>query len=178
MGGIALSILLKGLGFGKLLLGWIWDAIKGICSFAIAKPFQFLTIVLSIALIIAAWYGINTNKKLIETQRIVDEKVLFIEGQDKVLKEYVKALDTEKKNHVASIARNNDAVSRLKRTADDALARAQAAGQAARKDQQRYDTLAEDFGRVNPSTGRPEERIAREEATNDAFIKEWKKVAQ
>lgn len=178
MGGIALGILLKGLGFGKLLLGWIWDAIKGIVAFAVAKPFQFLTIVLSIALMIAAWYGINTSNKLVETQRIVDEKVLFIKGQDKILKEYVKALDTEKKNHVASITRSNDAVSKLKRTADDALARAQAAGRAAKKDQQKYDALAQDFGRANPSTGRPEERISREQATNDAFIKEWKKVAQ
>lgn len=178
MGGIALGILLKGLGFGKLLLGWIWDTIKGIFKFAVEKPFQFLTIVLSIALIFAAWYGLSTKKVLTDTQKIVDEKVLFIKGQDKILKEYVKALDVEKKNHVASITRSNDAVTRMKKTADDALARAKKAGIEAKKDQHKYDTLAQNYGRVNPSTGKPEERIKREEATNDSFIKEWKKVAQ
>jgi tRNA (Thr-GGU) A37 N-methylase len=176
--GLALSFLLKGFGFGKMLLGWVWDFIKGVASFAMAKPFQFLTIVLSLALIGAAWYGFNTKKELVETQQIVEEKVLFIKGQDRVLKEYVTALKVEKQNHVASINRSNEAVARLKRVADNALARAQAAGVAAKKDQQRYNELAEQFGRINPSSGAPEERIEREERTNDEFIGEWKKAAQ
>lgn len=178
MGGLLLGILFKGLGFGKLILTWVWDIIKGIASFAIAKPFQFLTIALSLALIFAAWYGLSTKKELVATQAIVEEKVLFIQGQDKILKEYVTALKVEKQNHVASITRSNEAVAKLKKVADEALAKAQAAGRAAKKDQQRYQELAEEFGRSNPSTGLPEDRIAREEQTNDAFINEWKKVAQ
>lgn len=175
---LALSFLLKGFGFGKMLLGWVWDIIKGIASFAMAKPFQFLTIALSLALIGAAWYGFNTKKQLVETQQIVEEKVLFIKGQDRVLKQYVTALKVEKQNHVASVNRSNEAVARLKRVADDALAKAKAAGQAAKRDQQRYNDLAEQFGRANSSQGTPEERIEREEQTNDAFIGEWKKAEQ
>lgn len=176
MGGIALGILLKGLGFGKILLGWFWDAVKGTFKFAIEKPFQFLTIILSIALIGAAWYGINTKKQLVHTQSIVDEKVLFIKGQDVRLKEYVTALDVEKKNHVNDIKKSNTAVDSIKKTADAALAKAQAAGREALKDKRKFDQLGVDYGRANDSKKSPAERIAREQDTNDSFIKDWKKA--
>jgi hypothetical protein len=176
MVGIALSILLKGLDFGKVLLGWIWDIVKGIFKFAFEKPFQFLTIVLSLALLIAGWYGISTTRELSESQKIVEEKVTFIKGQDIKIKEYVKALDVEKKNHVASIDRSNKAVSNLKKAADEALARANAAGRQAIKDKAQFDQLGRDYGRANNSKAAPAERIKREEATNDSFITEWKKA--
>ena len=83
--GIALEFLLKGLGFGKMVLGFLWDIIKGICGFAVEKPFQFLTIVLSLALVYAGWYGANTTRELTQTKKIVDEKVQFIEKQGKTL---------------------------------------------------------------------------------------------
>lgn len=173
---IIISILLKGLGLGKVLLGWIWDTVKGICKFAVAKPFQFLTIVLSMALIWAGWYGVNTNQELTDTRKIVDEKVLFIKGQDKTIKEYVQALDTEKKNHVASIEKSNSAVASLKRAADKALADAQAAARKAAQDKVKFDKLATDYGRANDSSKPAAERIKREELTNDEFIKDWRKA--
>lgn len=176
MGGIALGILLKALGFGKLLLGWAWDAFKGICKFAIEKPFQFLTILLSLVLVWAGWYTIQTKQQLVETQKVVDEKVKYIKGQDIRLKEYVVALKTEKTNHVNDIKKSNTAVDSIKKAADAAYARAQAAGQKALKDKVKYDDLGRDYGRANISTGKPEERIKREEATNDSFIKEWRKA--
>ena len=176
MGGIAMGILLKGLGFGKLVLGLLWNVLKGILEFAAAKPFQFLTIILSIALIWAGWYGVSTKQELVRTQKIVDEKVEFIEKQDKSLKDYTEKLETEKKNHVADIKKSNKAVDSLKKAADQAYARAQVAAQEAKKDQSKYDKLGSDYGRTNPSTGKPQDRIKREEATNDSFIKEWKKV--
>lgn len=172
--GFALGILLKGLDFGKMLLGWIWDTLKGIFKFAVEKPFQFLTIILSLALIYAAWYGINTKRELIDTNKVVDEKVEFIKGQDIKIKEYVKALDVEKKNHVTSIKRSNDAVADMKRAADNALARANAAGQKALKDKAQFDQMGVDYGRVNDSRATPEQRIKREQETNDSFIKAWR----
>jgi Skp family chaperone for outer membrane proteins len=174
--GIALSILLKGLGFGKMLLGFAWDVIKGIFKFAVAKPFQFLTIVLSLALIYAGWYAYGTNQELVETRKIVEEKILFIKGQDKILKEYVQALDTEKKNHQTSIKRSNEAVADLKKAADRALANAQAAGRRAEKDKAKFEQLGRDYGRANDHTKPAQERIDREQATNDEFIKDWRKA--
>lgn len=172
---MGLGILLKILGFGKILLGFAWDAIKGIFKFASEKPFQFLTIALAAALLITGWFAYGTSQKLTATQKIVDEKVLFIEGQNKTIKEYVKALDVEKKNHVSDIRRGNDAVASIKKSADAALARAQEAAREALKDKAKFDKLGSDYGRSNPSTGKPQDRIKREEATNDSFIKEWKK---
>lgn len=174
--GVIAGIGLKLLSFGKLLLEFILEILKSIFKFALAKPFQFLTIVLSLTLLWAGWYTIQTRAELIQTRHIVDEKVTFIKGQDKVIKEYVTALDTEKKNHVASIKRSNQAVENLKKTADAALARAQAAGIKAAAEKTKYDRLGESYGRTNPSTGKPADRIKREEATNDSFIEEWKKA--
>ena len=176
MGGIALGILLKCLGFGKMLMGWFWDAVKGICRFATNKPFQFLVIVLSMALCYAGWYAASQHKQLDDTRKIVDEKVLFIKGQDKILKEYIQDLNIEKKNHVSDIRKSNDAVAGIKHAADAALARAQAAGRQALKDKVKFDNLATVYGRSNVSTGTADERIKREQATNDSFIKEWKKA--
>lgn len=174
--GVLFGLGLKLLGFGKLILGFILEILKVIFKFALEKPFQFLTIVLSLALLWAGWYSYRTNAELVRTQKVVEEKVTFIKGQNKTIKEYVKALDTEKKNHVASVKRSNDAVASLKRTADQALARAQAAGQHALKDKAQYDQMGVIYGRTNPSTGKAEDRIKREEATNDSFIKEWRKA--
>lgn len=176
MGGIVLGILLKGLGFGKMLLGWVWDAIKGIFKFAVERPFQFLTIAFAAALFVGGWYAINTTHKLSETQQIVDEKVKFIKQQDIRLNEYVVALDTEKQNHVKDIKKSNSAVDSIKKAADAALARAKAAGAQALKDKVKYDNLATSYGRANKSTGKPEDRIKREEATQDSFIKDWRKA--
>lgn len=164
------------LGYGKVLLSWLLDMIKVIFQFALNKPFQFLTIVLAAMLLWAGWYAVDTKQQLVETQKIVEDKVTYIKGQDKVLKEYVKSLEIEKTNHVRDITRSNSAVANIKKTADAALARAQAAGQAARKDQAKFDKMGADYGRSNVSTGKPEERIKREEATNDSFIKEWRKI--
>lgn len=166
------------LGYGKLLLGYIFDFVKAIFKFATEKPLQFLAIALSLALLWAGWYGYQTKTQLTATQKIVEEKVTFIKGQDIRMKEYVKALDTEKKNHVNDIKRGNNAVADLKKTADAALARAQKAGAEAKKEQVKFDKLGSDYGRSNPSTGKAADRIKREEATNDSFIKEWKKVSQ
>lgn len=166
------------LAYCKLLLSRFQAAIKAVIKFALEKPLQFLAILLSLALLWAGWYGYQTKTQLTATQKIVEEKVTFIKGQDIRMKEYVKALDTEKKNHVNDIKRGNDAVAGLKRTADAALARAQRAGEEARKDQVKFDKLGSDYGRSNPSTGKAADRIKREEATNDSFIKEWKKVSQ
>lgn len=171
-----MAIGLKLLGFGKVLLGFVLDMLKGIFKFASEKPFQFLTIALAAALLITGWFAYGTSQKLTATQKIVDEKVLFIKGQDKTIKEYVKALDTEKQNHVTDIKRSNDAVANIKKTADAALARAQAAGQQALRDKAKFDQMGTVYGRTNPSTGKPQDRIKREEATNDSFIKEWKKA--
>lgn len=176
--GIALEFLLKGLGFGKMVLGILWDIIKGIFGFAVEKPFQFLTIVLSLALVYAGWYGANTTRELTQTKKIVDEKVQFIEKQGKTITEYTTALDKEKKNHVADIKKSNNAVDSLKKAADQAKARAEAAAQAVKKDQVKFDKLAGDYGRYNPSTGKPQDRIKREEATNDSFIKAWKEAGK
>lgn len=176
MVGIALGILLKGLGFGKMLLGWLWDVVKGVCKFAVDKPFQFLVIILSVALVWAGWYAYGTKTELAETKKIVDEKVLFIKGQDKVLKEYVTALSTEKKNHVTDIKRGNEAVNSLKKTADAALAKAQAAGREALKEKAQFDKMGVDYGRANNSKAPAAERIVREQETNDSFIKDWKKA--
>jgi len=170
--GIGSSIL----GFGKLLFGWILNILLAIFKFALAKPFQFMTILLALTLLWVGWYCVQTKQELVESQKIVEEKVTFIKGQDQVLKQYVAALNVEKTNHVNDIKRGNDAVASVKRTADAALARAQAAGREAKKDQVKFDQLGADYGRVNPSTGKPEVRIKREEATNDSFITEWKKV--
>jgi hypothetical protein len=178
MGSIILGILLKGLGFTKLIFEWIWQTISGIIKFAIAKPLQFLVIILSMALVWSGWYAYGTKRDLAATQAVVEEKVSFIKGQDIRLKEYVKALDVEKKNHVESIQKTNQAVASLKKTADAALARAQAAGRAAKKDQAKYDQLGKDYGRVNTSSGTAEQRIQREQETNDSFIEEWKKVSK
>lgn len=174
--GVSLGIALKLLGFGKVLLGWFWDAVKGIFKFAVEKPFQFLTIALAFALLITGWYAYGTNQKLVATQKVVDEKVKFIKGQDKTIKEYVKALDVEKKNHVTDINRSNNAVASIKRTADQALARAQAAGQKALRDKTTFDQMAQDYGRANDSHKTPAERIKREQETNDSFIKDWRKA--
>lgn len=178
MGAALLGFGLKLLGFGQLVLGFILDIVKAIFQFALAKPFQFLTILLSLTLLWAGWYGYNVKQDLVATQKVVEEKVTFIKGQDKTIKEYVKALDTEKQNHVVDIKRSNDAVASIKRSADAALARAQKAGQEAKREQVKYDKLGSDYGRTNPSSGKPQDRIKREEATNDSFIKAWKEAAK
>jgi len=176
--GVLLGLGLKLLGFGKVLLGFVLEVVKAIFRFALAKPFQFLTIILSLTLLWAGWYSYQTQQELVKTQKIVEQKVTFIKGQDVKIKEYVKALDTEKQNHVSDIKRSNDAVASLKKAGDAALARAQAAGRAAAKDQVKYDQMGQVYGRTNSSTGKPEDRIKREEATNDSFIGEWKKAGK
>lgn len=176
--GAILGFGLNLLGYGKLLLGFFLDIVKAIFKFALEKPLQFLAILLSLALLWAGWYAYQTKTALTATQKIVEEKVTYIKGQDIRMKEYVKALDTEKKNHVNDIKRGNEAVASVKKSADAALARAQKAGVEAKKEQVKFDKLASDYGRSNPSSGKAADRIKREEATNDSFIKEWKKVSQ
>jgi len=176
MGATLLGLGLKLLGFGQTILSLIWDAIKGICKFAVKKPFQFFTIAFALGLMWAGWYGFQTKQELVKTQQVVQEKVEFIKGQDKTIKEYVGALDTEKKNHVSDIKKSNEAIDNLKKVADEALARAQAAGVKAQKAKAKYDQMAQDYGRANPSTGDPADRIKREEQTNDAFFKNWRKA--
>jgi len=174
--GFLLGILLKGLDFGKMLLGWIWDLLKGIAAFAMAKPWQFATIVLALLLALALWSRAGIQGELETANLTIKDKTAFIEEQDKSLKLYVKALDTEKKNHSASIARSNDAVADLKKTADRALANAQEAKRKAKAEQKRFEEIAEIFGLSNVTTGTAEERIDREQKTNDDFIEAWRKA--
>lgn len=172
----ALGIGLKLLGFGKVILGFLGDAIASIFKFALEKPFQFLTISLSIALVCAGWYGFQTKQELTETQTVVKEKVQFIEKQGVTIKEYVKALDTEKKNHVNDIKKSNIAVESLKKAADEALARAQAAGREIEKDKVKYQALATKYSQANSSAGTADDRIKREEQTTDSFLNDWRKA--
>jgi hypothetical protein len=174
MGAAALG--LKLLGFGKTLLGWLLGLLKGILDFAFKKPFQFLTIALALALLWCGWYGVSTKRELVETQKVVEEKTKYIKGQQVTITQYVKALDVEKKNHIRDIRKSNDAVDGLRKAADKALAKAQAAGREALKDKRKFDQLGDDYGRANPSTGTAEQRILREQATNDSFIKDWRKA--
>ncbi len=174
--GILLSILLKTLGFGKLVMTWIWDAIKGIAKFAWNCPFQFLTLLLSIGLGFLGWYAVATYNILEETRVIVKEKEVFIKQQDAALKQYVKALDTEKTQHRKTIATNNRAIADLKRIADQALASARREAAKVEAKRLEYLALAAKYRAANPSTGTADERIDREQKTTDEFIKDWRKV--
>jgi Skp family chaperone for outer membrane proteins len=174
--GFVLGLGLKALGFGKMLLGWIWDTICGIFKFAVEKPFQFLTIVLALGLVIAGCFAFNTKKELVATQGIVNEKVTFIKSQDKILKEYVKALEVEKTNHVKDIKKSNVAVSNIKQAADRALANAKAEGIKAGAKKQQYLDLANKYSTPNSSQVSDAQRIKNEEETNRAFIKDWRKA--
>lgn len=171
-----LGLLFKLLGWGKMLLGLIRDIIKGIIKFAIEKPFQFLTVALFIALLFTIWWANGIHKDLVETRKIIETKTKFIKEQNIVLKQYVKTLEVEKKNHVADIQASNKAVANLKKTADDALARTQAEAKKVAVKQAQYRDLAVKYATSNPSDGTAEVRIKREEQTTDQFIDDWKKA--
>jgi len=176
MVGIALSILLKGLGFGKLLLDGLWKAIQGLFKFAVEKPFQFLTLTLSLGLALLGWYAVATNKELEEVRLVVVTKDKVIREQGETLTKYVKALDVEKKSHVKTIETNNKAVASIKKMADSALAKAKKEAAKVEAVRQDYLTIAARYKNANPSTGSADDRIKREEATNNEFFKEWSKV--
>jgi hypothetical protein len=173
---LLIGILLKGLGFGKILLGWAWEAIKGIVSFAVEKPFQFLTVALSAALVIAGWYGLNKNEELEKTKTIVNEKVEFIKGQDKILTEYKETVKVQKETLIKTVTSHNNEVSRMKKTADAALARAKAAGLQAERKAQTYKSLAEKYKTAGDSDLPDNVRIIREQDTTDNFIADWRKA--
>lgn len=168
------AFLLGALGFGKAILEAIFAFLKGIAEFAGKYPFQFLTIVFALGLLGTGWWGFNQKQALIATQKIVEEKVAFIAGQDKIITQYVTALKVEKQNHVTDIKKQNDSILSIKAAADKLQQQAQAAAAQHKKDMDAYKALATRYAGSNPSTGTPEDRIVREQKTNDQFFKDWK----
>lgn len=174
--GIVLGILLKGLGFGKSILGWAWDAIKGIFKFAVEKPLQFLTIALSVALVFAGWYGFSKNEELVQTKIIIQQKTEFIKGQTKILTEYQQTVKIQKQTLIKTVNSHNSEVARIKKTADAALARAKAAGIAAERKAQRYQDMANKYKIIGDSSLPDKERIELEQKMTDEFIEDWRKA--
>lgn len=173
---MGLGFLLKLLGLGKTLLNWLWDAVKAIVAFAFKKPFVFFTIVLSLALAGTLWYAYGLQQDLTAAQTTIAAKDKFISEQDKSLRSYVKALDTERETLRKTIETNNKAVADLKRVADQALANAQKEAAKAEAKRQEYIALATKYRNANPSTGTAEERIQREQKTNDDFFADWRRA--
>jgi septal ring factor EnvC (AmiA/AmiB activator) len=171
---MGIGILLNILGFGKTIMNWIWDAIKGICAWIVANPVKALIVAIALALAASMWHSHNLSNDLDAANKTIESKNTFIKEQGDKLNKYVKALDAEKTSHQDTIHNNNKAVDSLKKMADEALAEAQKAGRRALTEKKRYDEMAGQFGQANPTSGTPAERIEREENTNDAFIKSWR----
>lgn len=170
-----MGFLLGALGFGKAILEAIFAFLKGIAEFAGKYPFQFLTIVFALGLMGTGWWGFNQKQALIATQKIVEEKVAFITGQNKVITQYVTALKVEKANHVADIKKQNDSILSIKQAADKLQQKAQAAAAQHAKDKAKYDDLATKYDKANTVIkDNPQLRIDNEEKTNNQFFKDWK----
>ena len=170
-----LAIGLKLLGWGQTLMSWLWDAIKGIFSWAAKYPFQFLSAVFLLATVFCAYHWNTTKAELATANQTIATKQKFIDDQGARLNQYVTALDDQKKILQQTVDTNNKAVEALKKTADAALASAQKEAAKAVAAQKVYNALAAKYANANPSTGTPAERIQREEQTTDRFISDWRK---
>lgn len=163
--GIFLSIF----GFGKMIFQFVLDIVKQIFAFMLAKPWIAATIALSLALGYCSYTGNETHKKLVATELVVVQ-------QKTLVKKFQLAYNDEHKLLVTTIKTHNNEVLELKKIGDEALARAKEEAAKNAVVIRKYQTLSVKYSIANSSEGTAEERIAREEKTNDQFFQEFKEI--
>lgn len=159
--------------FGLRLLGilstireWAAKIISGVFLFAKNHPWQFAVVMLIGLSTIMYMRAENFANKLVRAEARI------VEAQNR-LDLFEAALEFEKDSHRKTIQSHNQEVENLRIAGEQARARAQAEAALRRGEILRYEDLARRFGQANASTGTAEERIAREEATNEEFIQEF-----
>lgn len=154
-------------------LGWIKDIVAGLIGWAIKNPFPAATIVLAAVCI---WGYHSYSVKLDAANHTITTQKTYIADQKVILDQYVVGYKSVTKQLKDTVDQNNKAVADLKKAADDQAAKAKAAGEKAKESESKYQDLATKYLIVNPSTGTAEERIQREEETNDNFFRDFKRI--
>lgn len=178
-----MGILLKLLGIGRAIVNWVLGLVKAVFDFAAKRPLLAFFIVLDLLLIAGCWWGFGRHRdaqaaqvQVTALEAQIVEKDSLIEQLYQRLQDYALALDKSHSDHTATIRENNDAVQGLKRAADKQLARAQEEALKSKAQRDRYFALAERYRGALVQGGTPEERIAREEAINQQFIRDFREV--
>lgn len=169
-----MSILLTILGFIKSGFAMLLGFLKAIMDWARANPITALIVSLAIVCAGLGYWGNNQREARIAAEASLKEQKELNQKLNASLKQYVKALDDEKKLHVQTIKNHNAAVQKLKDEADKAASNAAKEANRIRAERDKYLDVAAKYSNPNNSSGTAEERIAREQRTNDQFFKDFK----
>ena len=179
------KILFGILGIGKAIVLWVVGLIKAIFDFCAKHPLIAAAIFIDILLIAGCYWGYTRHRDALDKdvtitqlESDIEEKDTLIDQLYERLEQYVVALRESREDHVATIRENNQAVRRLKDSADGQLARAREEAERSKEQRDRYFKLSERYREALVEGGTPEERIEREEQINREFIRDFKEVGR
>jgi len=145
-------------------------------NWVLSHRIHALAIVLALACAFMFWNMNSTNTKLTTANTTISTQKAYIQDQSKILDQHIVALIKEKKTLADTIKSNNDAVSKLQKAGDDALANANKAKEKVQVIASKYSDLANRYAHGNSTEGTAEQRIKAEQDTTDQFITDYGKV--